>query len=599
MKGPLIQYQENVKSWSSLAEKEKSRYQKTIPLRILLFLSGFALIILAFSSGFPIGLLATFSIIPALALFTAWHQKLLRKSERFIRLKELNEREIDYLNGNYKPGDTGAEFKDPDHPYHTDLDIFGDNSVFGAINRTSTIKGKSRLASWLSSPGTEKEIRMRQEAAKELSGYTDWRQLFQLEGLQSKEKQEDINDLLVWLNGENHLQNTKWLRPVLIILPVITLILTVLSFFIIPGIVPVMAIVIQAFIIRKYRKIVHHTHETTSAKAAIFKKYQALFQLTESKELGSEYLKSLKKTFTNEEKASGYIKSLGGYSDNLDLRHNVLGHFFINYILLWDLNLVWKLENWKKKVKSRAPEWFDSIGEMDALNSLGTLTFNHPDWTFPEILTDQFHLSAKELGHLLIPAHKRITNDFEIEGRGMIHLITGSNMAGKSTFLRTVGINIVLAMAGAPVCAKRMTMPVIRLYSSMRNTDSLEQNESSFYAELKRLKMILDHVENDPNSFFLVDEILKGTNSADRHRGSLAMIYQLLKYKGTGLISTHDLELAEQVESVQNVRNYSFEVQIDGEELNFDYTLREGICRSFNASVLMQKMGIDMGSVSV
>jgi DNA mismatch repair ATPase MutS len=264
----------------------------------------------------------------------------------------------------------------------------------------------------------------------------------------------------------------------------------------------------------------------------------------------------------------------------------------LNIATLWDLKYIWQLEKWKAEQKEFLPKWFDSLAEFEAILSLSTLYYNNPDWVFPTIQDDS-NVIAKELGHPLISAQKRICNNIDIPTKGHIKLVTGSNMAGKSTFLRTVGLNIVLAMCGAPVCAKEMTLPSLKVYSSMRTQDALHESTSSFYAELKRLKFIIEAVESEGNIFFLLDEILKGTNSNDRHTGSKALIRQLIKSKGSGIIATHDLELGNlEVQSEGAIENLRMEVEIKDDKLFFDYKLKKGVSESFNATLLMKNMGI-------
>lgn len=253
------------------------------------------------------------------------------------------------------------------------------------------------------------------------------------------------------------------------------------------------------------------------------------------------------------------------------------------------------MEKWKKHNGQNAIQWFDVLANFEALNSLATLCFNHPKWCFPLIHDKHFFIEGRRTGHPLIPRSKRIVNDISINKGGELMLITGSNMAGKSTYLRSVGVNIVLSMAGAPVCADHFVLSPVQLISSMRIADNLEESTSTFYAELKKLKTIIDKVNNSEKVFILLDEILRGTNSFDRHTGSIALIKQLIKHNAAGIIATHDVELAKMQEAYpDNILNYHFDVQVNNEELYFDYLLKPGICTSMNASILMKKIGIEL-----
>ncbi|HQY12214.1 MAG TPA: MutS family DNA mismatch repair protein, partial [Ferruginibacter sp.] len=253
------------------------------------------------------------------------------------------------------------------------------------------------------------------------------------------------------------------------------------------------------------------------------------------------------------------------------------------------------LEKWKQQNKENVMHWFESLGSFEAVSSLATLSFNHPDWCFPVFVEQDFFMEGKQVGHPLIPVEKRVNNPVKIDKAGELMLVTGSNMAGKSTYLRSIGINTILAMAGAPVCAGYFCLSPVQIISSMRIADNLEESTSTFYAELKKLKTIIDKVNNNEKVFILLDEILRGTNSLDRHTGSVALIKQLIKKNASGIIATHDVELAKmKTEFPSNILNHHFDVQVNKDELYFDYRLKEGICTSLNASILMKKIGIEL-----
>jgi DNA mismatch repair ATPase MutS len=267
----------------------------------------------------------------------------------------------------------------------------------------------------------------------------------------------------------------------------------------------------------------------------------------------------------------------------------------LNLLLLWNLQQVLDLEKWKATAQNNFNSWFRALAHFEALNSFGIIYFNHPRWIFPVVNEEYFSIEVKEVGHPLIPAEKRINNFIDIPANSELMLVTGSNMAGKSTYLRSIGINVVLAMAGAPVCAQSFSVSHVQLISSMRITDNLEESTSTFYAELKKLKTIIEKVNAGDKVFILLDEILRGTNSLDRHTGSKALIKQLIKKKAAAIIATHDLELANLKEDFsKNILNYHFDVQVSNDELYFDYRLKPGVCNSLNASILMKKIGIEL-----
>ncbi|MFT6827261.1 MAG: DNA mismatch repair ATPase MutS [Roseivirga sp.] len=268
-------------------------------------------------------------------------------------------------------------------------------------------------------------------------------------------------------------------------------------------------------------------------------------------------------------------------------------HIF-NFLFILDVYWLIRAERWKKRTQEDIGAWFEAIGEIEALNSLGAYHFSNSEFSFPTISETPFDIKATAMGHPMINPLKRVSNDFDFSGKGGICLITGSNMSGKSTFLRTVGVNSVLALMGAPVCAQSMQISKLQVFTSMRTQDDLEESVSSFYAELKRLKQLLGSINNELPTLFMVDEVLKGTNSEDRHTGATALIKQLNKAYAFGFVSTHDLTLGTITTELQGIKNYSFNSVIENDDIIFDYTLTPGICKSFNATKLMQKMGIEI-----
>jgi len=267
--------------------------------------------------------------------------------------------------------------------------------------------------------------------------------------------------------------------------------------------------------------------------------------------------------------------------------------FFLNSLFLWDIRCVYKLWKWHKQNHKKLADWLNVVAEIDALISLANFSNNQPDFIFPKIHDGGFSFHAKKLGHPLLKADKRVCNDLEINGWSKVIIVTGANMAGKSTFLRTVGVNLILGRLGAPVCAEEMTLTPISIYTNMRTTDSLLKDESYFFAELKRIKAVLDRLQNGERIFVILDEMLKGTNSVDKLNGSKELIRKLVEFKSISLIATHDLKLAEmEDEFPQRIFNKCFEIKIENDELVFDYLLSDGVTKTMNATFLMKKMGI-------
>jgi len=331
-----------------------------------------------------------------------------------------------------------------------------------------------------------------------------------------------------------------------------------------------------------------------SRKVALLDKYAVRFKMIENQDFSSEFLKNLNNELSSgKQAASKSIRKLGRITASLDTRLNLLAGFTLNIYLLWDIRQMIRLEQWQHINKDCLPQWFNALSEAEAIASLGAFTCCNHGFVFPEINLSEFAIKATEAGHPLIPVKIRVNNDISVTHRGHFNIVTGANMAGKSTYLRTVGVNMVLALAGAPVCAREFACYPAPVYTSLRTTDSLSSQQSYFYAELLRLKEMIDRLGKGEELFILLDEILKGTNSADKQAGSKALLTQLIGLGAAGFIATHDLELGNLEKSFPNeVTNYSFEAEISGDELHFDYKLKPGIARNMNATFLMKKMGI-------
>ena len=328
----------------------------------------------------------------------------------------------------------------------------------------------------------------------------------------------------------------------------------------------------------------------TGKKVNILLSYSRLIQTVENEEFRSQKLRELQSGLTN---ASSKFKELAQLASELEQRANLVIHLLLNPLFLWDIKKSIQLEEWKEKQGENLLQWIKILGEFDAYNSLGKFKFNHPDYIFPSFTDNYFEMKGENLGHPLMNRNKCVHNPIQIEKYPFFLIITGANMAGKSTYLRTVGVNFVLACIGAPVCAQHLILYPAKLITSLRTSDSLNDNESYFFAELKRLKLIIDELHAGEKLFIILDEILKGTNSIDKQKGSLALIQQFVRLQSCGIIATHDLLLGNlENEFPNNVRNYRFEADIKNDELTFSYTLREGIAQNMNASFLMKKMGI-------
>ena len=466
--------------------------------------------------------------------------------------------------------------------------------MFQFINRTCTVAGESILAGFLKIPLLKaNQIKNRQESVKELSSKLFWRQDFQAAGRLIRESESDKEGIINWLNESPYFYKSQVLKNIVHFFPVfsfviITLIILnvlpigVLLFFLLP-------LLLNAVLI----KSINHEHGLISGKLEIINKYRRLLEFVENEKYESEELNELQNSLMkNGKKAGVSLGKLSSLAKALDNRQNIFVAIVLNTLVLWDLKYIYKIGDWKTTFCDILPEWFNIIGKFDAMNSFGGYAFNFPSFVFPIVKNGEFILKSEQMSHPLIPEKQRISNDLEINNN-KIFIITGANMAGKSTFLRTVGINLVLAMNGGPVCAKSFDFSATKIITSVRTNDSLHENESYFYAELKKLQRIITNLKKNQNCFFIIDEMLKGTNSKDKRNGSDAMLKRLIKLKGCGLIATHDLELGKKKKIYpENVINKCFEVEIKDNKLEFNYKLLDGISKNMNASFLMRKMGI-------
>lgn len=510
----------------------------------------------------------------------------------------LNRKEMDYAAGNFLHEYAGEGEAPEQHGYSADLDLFGKASLYQYINRCNAEKARKLMAQRLLQPTDRLSVADRQEAIKELSSKILWLQQLQAFGRKQQLSVATEQRVLHWINKEEDHFDKAFFNVLLYVFPVITLSSV---YFYLDDVLPTgifSACVFTFYLISL--SISKKITPTWLLLSKIVPEVSVLYEELnwfEQQSFRSKILAELQQKNRSHQNipASVEIRNLKNILNRFDVRLNVFAFILLNSFLLWDLRQMLALEKWKKQNRAIVPNWFDCIAEIEVTGSFATLAFNHPGWCFPVIAEEHFILKGEEIGHPLIAKDQRVNNSFTIQGIAKIDLITGSNMAGKSTFLRSIGINMILAYAGAPVCAKSFTISPAMLLSSMRVTDNLAENTSTFYAELKKLKSIIETVNRKEKVLILLDEILRGTNSLDRHTGSAALIKQLIKQNAVALIATHDIELAKlETEYPSNISNYHFDVQVEGEELYFDYKLKQGICTSLNASLLMKKIGIEL-----
>jgi hypothetical protein len=589
-RSPLHSFYEEKKTTftASLAQATK-RINRVSNLRLATALVFLIVLYFAFSNN-----VLFYALIPLLIAFITLVQKhaaLFEIKTHLENLVTINTREVKALSGDLSDFSVGAEFIDPHHPYSHDLDIFGTGSLFQFANRCNTLQGKKKFAGRLTTYFQNKEnILEYQQTIQELAGRTDFRQQVEAAGLEIDEQPGDREQLLSWIRQPSFLYPKPFYRYTLIILPIITVALVVGAFFMTGLKAPAIFLaMVQWVILGLNLKRVNTFHDYISRKKNILEKYARLLSFLQHEEFSTPLMK---KIVSEAHTADRKVKALASLVSSLNARLNSMTNLVVNSLLLYDLQYVYRLEKWKEENSDNLQRWLDAISETEVLNSWGTFAFNNPGFCYAGI-QDTLAIEAKNLGHPLIPAAECVTNDLTIGKGPSILIVTGANMAGKSTFLRTIGINVVLALNGAPVCATTFRCPLIGLRTGMRTADSLKDHQSYFYAELNRLKSIMEELRSDKPLLILLDEILKGTNSTDKQAGSIALVKQLLPHPCLGLIATHDLALGElETEFPQKVKNYCFEPTIENDQLSFDYKLKTGLAQKMNATFLMKKMGI-------
>lgn len=587
-------YEKRIEEYSSALKRLKRDYNIISALRLVVSLSILFFIYYAYSIGSISFGIILFLLNSILFLYLAKvHEGIVNKISKREALIDVNKKEILRLEGKWREfNDLGEEYLDNKHPFINDLDIFGKNSLFQWINETGTVYGREKLSHLLKLeelPNKE-EILLRQEALKELSKKVDFRHEFIASLKDKKGKKEKY--LGEWLK-----ENSKSISPLLnilrIIMPVINIGITILvGMNIISWQILLISLVISYGILKLGNKEVIKGLNIFEDLKYRIKTYVEALELIEKENFQSNIIQSIKINLDmNGKSSSKELKSLEKITSWLYDRGNAF-YLLLNCYLLWDYQILSKLEKWKSSNKDEFDKWMISLGDFEALVSLAGFTYNNHGWATPKI-NDDYTLKGKNLSHPML-GEKGVGNSFDINKDKRVILITGSNMSGKSTFLRTVGFNCILAYLGLPVKGESFEVPILKVYTCMRTGDNLEESISSFYAEILRIKIIVEGVKRGEKILFLLDEIFKGTNSLDRHEGAEILINQLLEGNTLGLVSTHDFELCDMEKKDSTIQNYNFREYYENNKLKFDYILRKGVSQTRNARYLMKMAGIDI-----
>ena len=581
-------YSEFISRYTTDLKAIKTQLLWSSMLRLAVFIAiAFAMYFFWSSTRVVIG-----SVIIGIVLFlilVTRHSKIQYKKAKLKALLQLNQTELRVLDREFSDLSTGEVYKNPEHAFSQDIDIFGKHSFFQYLNRTALKEGEENLASKLTSNSIN-DIELKQDSIKELAEKVELRQHFTADAILVDTKTK-ANSIVRWITAYQRFvpKVMTWLPKVFSVLSLAVIIgyfFNVLSgaqlllWFLI-------GLGITGFFLKRINELSSHVSQAQST----FQQYFKLLKFIEDAEFNSSLLQSFQsKIHSDSAKASQILKVLSKHIDGLDQRNNILLGIVLNGFMLRDLTQSLKIENWIAQHASQVESWFEVIAEIDAYNSLANFQFNHPDYVFPSIKDSGSFTKTVGAVHPLIDPKDAVRNDFEIKDN-QFFIITGANMAGKSTFLRTVSTQIVMSNVGLPVCAKYCEYVPTKLITSMRTVDSLADEASYFFAELTRLKYIVDKIQTD-KYFIVLDEILKGTNSTDKAIGSRKFVERLVKANAIGIIATHDLSLCEVADELPQVQNYYFDAEIINDELNFDYTLKNGICQNMNASFLLKKMNI-------
>lgn len=538
-------------------------------------------------------------LIAAFIVVATYHNKLINKKEKVERFLEINENGVKRINGEFKSiEDDGSEYINDSHPFSSDIDIFGKSSLFQLINDTLTKGGREKLVKSLSLEKlpSKEEIHNKQKGIEELGKKIEWRQELLVRGKSKlKSKKREVNELealLKWSNSSSKKRGSKKLIAYIFIALTFASIVSAILKFIKPSYV-LLFLMVNFVVIKLLTKDYKEDILLINDIKGTVKSYSEILKMIEDEEFDSEYLKGIKKKLNNSEgiSCSEEMRKLSNLLDWVGDSSSNAYYLILNILIFSDVFIMENLEDWKKKNSKELENWLDVMSEIDSLVSISNLYFDFEDWNFPSI-SDKKEIRGKKIGHPLI-GERAVRNDYSLSDGKRVTLITGSNMSGKSTFLRTIGLNLLLAYIGAPVYSEEFTCGIFNIYTCMRTKDNLEESISSFYAEILRIKILIEATKRGEDVFFLLDEIFKGTNSVDRHTGATELINQLINGGAMGLVSTHDLELCDLEEHDSRIENYNFREYYENNKIKFDYKLRKGKSETQNAIHLMKLAGIE------
>ncbi|WP_297993599.1 MutS-related protein [uncultured Clostridium sp.] len=596
MKNSLSYYKNNMEKINEQLESLEKKLIAFSIIRFIIVIVGLIAMYYYYKQDSIEGL--GFSFLCTLFVFLIivfFHNERINLKKRLLTMLEYYEKGIKRLDNTWKEfSDIGEEFINKNHNFSSDLDIFGKKSLFQWINLTRTKFGRKKLAHkmMLNDLPTRYEIQDNQEAIKELSKKRDFCEKLYFEATIQNKKKENIEELLKWAKSDEKNSFTiKYVSYIFIAITLILIFLTIIGRF--PVTYLLLDLMINYLVIKLLtRKLSSVIDIFINNKREIIK-YSNLLGLIQDESFESKKLLELQKDLLGSNiNCKAEMKKLRNIVNWLGDSTSNAYYLIINVFLMSDIFILCNLEEWRIKNGYKLEKWLEIMGEIEALVSLSTLAFEHQAWSYAKI-SGVNEIEARGLAHPLLGERAKV-NDFNLCGNERVALITGSNMSGKSTFLRTIGFNMILTYLGLPTCSKFFKCGISNIYTCMRTQDNLDENISSFYAEILRIKLVIEAAKSGKKVFFLLDEIFKGTNSQDRHDGARILIEQLVKLQAVGLVSTHDLELCNLEQEKSWLVNYNFREYYKNNKINFDYILRRGKSETQNAKHLMKLAGIDI-----
>ncbi len=588
-------YQKQIDHYTARLKQIKKRRNLITLAKLLTFGYMIFLIYLLINHSTQPLLLLGIGAILVFIFLTLWDSQIIYRQHLIEELLRINTLESDYLAGNFSALDQGERFNDPAHPYAHDLDLFGEDSLFQHLNRTVTFSGTQKLVSWLLSLSKDPEvIHSRQQAAEELCAEPEWCQHFRAAGALHPTQALDAVILKSGPTESPFFSKHSTVRLILWIANTIVIVSwAVTSFTPLPFSISLVLSLLQLSALALYIKKINAYHQRLNLFLKTISNYLPLVRLIHDQSFRSPYLQKIRHSlFTPESNSLQALTQLHRIQNSLDQRGNIVIAFILNGLYLKDFHTLLRLDHWRKKYGPDIETWTDVLSEADALISMANYRFNHPAYCLPVICQDRL-LDTEEIGHPLLKSERNVTNDFSIRSLHQIAIVTGANMAGKSTFLRTIGVNLILAQSGNVVCSRYFAFQPMTLFTSMRTTDSLSKDTSYFHAELLRLQQLVNIAQQEDKVFIILDEMLKGTNSVDKLNGSLAFLKRILSYPISGLVATHDLALGELADDFpEHFFNVCFEIVHSGSQITYDYKLHLGISSNMNASILLKQMGL-------